>query len=87
MPYGAAGSGPAPCGMLGWMQRQPRDWMPDVRDGLSRVERIVLYVLHEARREFGDRHISTAMLYGRVTEYVDISVDELQVVLRRLVGR
>jgi hypothetical protein len=73
--------------MLGWMQRQPRDWMPDVRDGLSRVERIVLYVLHEARREFGDRHISTAMLYGRVTEYVDISVDELQVVLRRLVGR
>jgi hypothetical protein len=63
------------------------DRIPDVRDGLTRVERVVLYVLRETQRELGDRNVPTAMLYGRVAEYVDIGVPELQAVLRRLIGK
>jgi hypothetical protein len=65
---------------------QPEDLLPDVRDGLTRIERIVLFTLHEAQRELGGRNVPTAMLYGRVVERVDISVDELQRVLQRLIG-
>ncbi|WP_235879752.1 hypothetical protein [Polyangium aurulentum] len=64
--------------------RGPYDNLPDVRDGLTRIERIVLYVLHRTQEERGGRNVPTAMLYGRVVEYVDISVDELQRVLQRL---
>lgn len=67
--------------------RNPDEWIPDVRDGLTRVERVVLWVLHESRKDFGDRPLPTATLYGRVVEHVDISVDELQRVLQRLTGR
>lgn len=63
------------------------DEIPDVRDGLTRVERVVLSVLHQAQRELGDRAVPTAMLYGRVVEQVSISVPDFQAVLRRLVGR
>jgi hypothetical protein len=62
------------------------DWIPDVRDGLTHVERVVLYVMHSTQQELGGRNVPTAMLYGRVVEYVDISVDELQRVLQRLIG-
>ena len=62
------------------------EWIPDARDGLTRAERVVLWVLHEAQREFNGRNIATAMLYGRVVEYMDMSVDELQRILQRLVG-
>jgi hypothetical protein len=65
----------------------PLDQLPDVRDGLNRVERAVLHVLHEAKRELGDRHVSTFLLYGRVLERVDISQAEFQRVLQRLTGR
>lgn len=63
------------------------DRIPDVRDGLTRIERVVLYTLHEAEREFGERHVPTALLYGRVVERVSISVDEFQAVLKRLIGK
>jgi hypothetical protein len=63
------------------------DRIPDVRDGLTRVERVILWQLAEAQKERGDRHVSTALLYGRVVEHVDISVDELQRTLARLTGR
>lgn len=33
-----------------------------------------------------DRNVPTAMLYGRVVEFVDMSVDELQQILQRMVG-
>lgn len=66
------------------MPRRIEDDIPDVRDGLTRVERIVLYVLHETQRELGGRSVSSAMLYGRVLEYVDISEAELQGCLARL---
>jgi hypothetical protein len=64
----------------------PRDVLPDARDGLTRIERIVLHTLHETQRERGGRDVPTAMLYGRVVEKVDISVEELQRVLQRLIG-
>ena len=62
------------------------DRIADVRDGLTRVERIVLWQLHEAQRERGDRNVPSALLYGRVVEHVNISVAEFQAVLQRLVG-
>lgn len=65
---------------------RPEDLLPDARDGLTRIERIVLYTLHETQRERGDHNVPTAMLYGRVVERIDISIDELQRVLQRLIG-
>lgn len=65
----------------------PLDRIPDVRDGLTRVERVVLFCLHETQREFPGRTVPTATLYGRVVEHVNISVDEFQRVLERMVGR
>lgn len=64
------------------------DWIPDVRDGLCRVERIILWQLHELQKERGgDRNVATAQLYGRVVEHVDLRVDEFQRVLARMTGR
>lgn len=60
------------------------DNLPDVRDGLNRKERIVLYCIDKVQKERGGRNVPTAMLYGRVVEFVDISVDELQRILQRL---
>lgn len=67
-------------------QPDPRDYLPDVRDGLTRRERVVLFCLHETQKELGGRNVPTAMLYGRVIEQVDMSVDELQSILQRLSG-
>jgi hypothetical protein len=61
--------------------------LPDVRDGLTRLERVILHVLGEARAEFGERHVPTATLYGRVVEYIDVDMQEFQRVLARLAGR
>lgn len=58
--------------------------IPDVRDGLTRTERIILYVLHETQRELNGRNVPTVMLYGRVLEYVNISEQELHLYLDRL---
>lgn len=63
------------------------DKLPDARDGLTRLERIILWQLHEAQRETGRESIPTAMLYGRVVEYIAVSIEEFQTVLIRLVGR
>ncbi|KMQ75597.1 hypothetical protein [Marinobacter subterrani] len=60
------------------------DVIPDVRDGLTRTERIVLYVLRETQRERNGRNVPTAMLYGRVLEYEDMSEAELHLYLDRL---
>lgn len=68
---------------------EPRrnDAIPDVRDGLTREERVVLYVLRETQKERGDRNVPTAMLWGRVCEYFYISPDELSAMLARLGAR
>lgn len=65
---------------------QPHDFdnLPDVRDGLSRKERIVLYCIDQIQKERGGRDVPTVMLYGRVVEYVNISEQELQFILQRL---
>lgn len=68
------------------MPTGPYDRMPDVRDGLTRVERVILWELHKAKEDFGDRYVPTATLYGRVVEHVNISVEEFQRVLAKLVG-
>ena len=59
---------------------------PDARDGLTRLERIILWQLHEAQKELGRDSVPTALLYGRVVEHIDVSVQEFQAVLQRLVG-
>ena len=72
--------------MLQCVTLGPYDRLPDVRDGLTRIERVILYELHRAKEDFGERHVPTATLYGRVVEHVNISVEEFQRVLARLVG-
>ncbi len=62
----------------------PLDDLPDVRDGLNRIQRIVLYELDKARRELGREFVPTVMLYGRVVERVNISEERFQAVLRSL---
>lgn len=66
--------------------RDLREYLPDVRDGLTHRERVVLWCLSELQKERGDRHVPTGMLYGSVVEHVDMSVDEMQSILVRLVG-
>ena len=61
-----------------------RDVIPDARDGLTRRERIVLYVLDQTQRERGGRNVPTTMLWGRVCEYFYISPEELSEMLARL---
>lgn len=62
---------------------EPSD-APDLRDGLNHRERTVLFCLHQAQRELAGRSVATALLYGRVLEYIDMSQDELQAILARL---
>ena len=66
--------------------RDPRDDIPDSRDGLTHRERIVLWCLSELQMERGDRNVPTGMLYGSVVEHVDMSVNEMQSILVRFVG-
>ena len=68
---------------------EPGDYerIPDVRDGLTRKERVVLYVLGETQKERGDRNVPTAMLWGRVCEHFYISPEELSEMLARLGAR
>lgn len=63
------------------------DDIPDVRDGLTRRERIVLYVLNETQKERGGHNVPTPMLWGRVCEYFYISPEELSEMLARLGAR
>lgn len=58
----------------------------DVRDGLTHKERIILYCIDQVQKERGGRNVPTVMLYGRVSEFVDISENELQQILQRFAG-
>ncbi len=68
--------------------RQGREFddIPDVRDGLTRKERVILYCLQQAQHERGGRNVPTIMLYGRVLELIDIGEDEFQRILSRFNG-
>ncbi|MGH8176066.1 MAG: hypothetical protein ACREV5_07400 [Steroidobacter sp.] len=63
------------------------DKIADVRDGLTRQERLVLWMLSEVQTERGDRNVPTAMLWGRVCEHFYISPEELSAMLARLGAR
>jgi hypothetical protein len=63
------------------------DDIPDIRDGLTRKERVVLTLLHQLQQERGGRHVPTAMLWGRVCEHIDMSPEELSLLLARLGAR
>ena len=58
----------------------------DARDGLTRLERIILWQLREAQRELGRESVPTALLYGRVVEHINVTVEEFQLTLQRLIG-
>jgi hypothetical protein len=62
------------------------DNLPDVRDGLNRKERAILYCLNELQKELKGKTPPTIMLYGRVVELVDVSEEEFQTILSRFVG-
>ena len=64
------------------MKNDQLESLPDVRDGLTRKERIVLHCLHQLQRERDGRNAPTVMLYGRVLEYVNMSENELQMILQ-----
>ncbi len=66
------------------MTQRSLDHLPDVRDGLTRRQRVVLFTLHETQRELGGRSVPTAMLYGRVVERLDMSQAELIAILQSL---
>ena len=61
--------------------------IPDVRDGLTREQRIVLHVLHQLQKERGDANVPTPMLWGRVCEYFYISPEDLSEMLAQLGAR
>jgi hypothetical protein len=63
------------------------DRLPDVRDGLTREERVVLCLLSRTQKERGDRNVPTAILWGRVCEYFYISPEDLSAMLARLGAR
>jgi hypothetical protein len=63
------------------------DDLPDARDGLTRKERVVLWVLAQVQAEREGRDVPLPMLYGRVLEHVDMSIGELQDIVARLGAR
>jgi len=63
------------------------DHIPDVRDGLTRIERAVLVCLHEFQQKNGGRDVPTILLWGELIDRgYDISQDQLNVILGRLGG-
>jgi len=64
----------------------PFENIPDARHGLNKKERIILYCLEKAQKDFEGRNVPTISLYGRVIEHIDISEEEFQAILSRLVG-
>lgn len=58
--------------------------LPHIRDGLTRKERVILHCINQIQDELGGRNVPTAMLYGRILEYIDISVEEMQLILHKL---
>ena len=77
----------SPGGDLPMSTRDPRDDLLDIRDSLNHRERIVLQCLYVLQQERGGRNVPTGMLYGTVVERVDMSVEEMQSILVRLIGQ
>lgn len=74
------------------MQDNEYNWdntLPDVRDGLTRLQRIILLELHKAQKEpwLEGRTVPTPLLYGRVVEHIDVAEEDFMAALRQLIGR
>ena len=67
-------------------ENNEKQWI-DVRDGLTRKERVILFCLRNLQTEVGGHHVDTCMLYGRVVEYIDIGSEEMQSILQGLIAR
>ena len=63
------------------------DRLPDVRDGLTREQRVILYTLYEAEKERPGKRVPTLMLYGRVCERIPMTKERFKALLANLVGR
>ena len=63
------------------------DRIPDVRDGLTREQRVVLHVLSQLQKERGDHNVPTTLLWGRVCEYFYITPERLSELLAQLGAR
>ena len=63
------------------------DRLPDVRDGLTREQRVILYTLYEAEKERPGKRVPTLMLYGRVCERIPMPKERFKALLAQLVGR
>jgi hypothetical protein len=63
------------------------DDLPDARDGLTRKERVVVWLLATTQAERHDRSVPLPMLFGRVLEHVDMSIAELQTIVAHLGAR
>jgi hypothetical protein len=63
------------------------DRIPDVRDGLTREQRVVLYVLNQLQQERGDHNVPTTLLWSRVCEYFYITPERLSELLAQLGAR
>lgn len=69
------------------MSRSELDRLPDVRDGLTRLERVVIVELARLERERPGKGVPIVQLYGRVREHLDVSIDEVHAVVGRLARR
>ena len=61
--------------------------LPDVRDGLTREQRVILFTLRQAERERSGKAVPTMMLYGRVASQIPMSKGRFKSLLAQLVGR
>lgn len=62
--------------------------IPDVRDGLTRVERAVLKCLYDLQGEEKERTIPVILLWGELVDRgYDLSQDQLTAILQRLTGK
>ena len=50
----------------------PRDYLPDVKDGLTSRERVVLQCLYDLQQECSGRLVPIGVFYGTVVEHVDM---------------
>jgi len=65
-----------------------RSGIPDVRDGLTRLERAVLLCLHDLQEKENNRSVPTILLWGELIDRgYDISQDELNTMLKHLTGK
>lgn len=65
----------------------PNDYIPDVRDGLTRIERGVIKYIYDLQRVNEGRKVPTILLWGELIDRgYDLSQDDLNRILAKLGG-